>query len=411
MPLTRRQIYRRRRIVVFGGLFAVLAGIAYLPLTLFAPVTETAAALEVPSIQTPAAAETSLPSYGASAIAALGYDGLLAQAGTTDAVPMASITKVVTALTVLDAHPISADDPGPAVTMSAADVASYRDYVARNGSVAPVSAGWTFSERELLEIMLIDSANNYAATLATWAFGSTDAYLAAAQAWLAKNQLDTITVVDTSGLDPRSTGTVGDIVRLGELALEHPVVAEIVGTKSVEIHDIGTVKNTNALIGHDGIDGIKTGTLDSFGANLLFSSSIQVGSETIELVGVVLGGPDHPTINAAIRDLIAQAQAGFHEVQLVAAGDVFASYTTPWGAETRAIAGESASVVVWGDTPIAVSATAGGIRLAEQGDTVGQAVFTAGQRTLTVPLVLSGDVDDPGPWWRLGHPEIIFGME
>jgi D-alanyl-D-alanine carboxypeptidase (penicillin-binding protein 5/6) len=67
--------------------------------------------------------------------------------------------------------------------------------------------------------------------------------------------------------------------------------------------------------------------------------------------------------------------------------------------------------VVWGDTPIAVSATAGGIRLAEQGDTVGQAVFTAGQRTLTVPLVLSGDVDDPGPWWRLGHPEIIFGME
>ena len=45
MPLTRRQIYRRRRIVVFGGLFAVLAGIAYLPLTLFAPVAETAAAL------------------------------------------------------------------------------------------------------------------------------------------------------------------------------------------------------------------------------------------------------------------------------------------------------------------------------------------------------------------------------
>jgi D-alanyl-D-alanine carboxypeptidase (penicillin-binding protein 5/6) len=410
VPLTRRQIYRRRRIAVFGGLLAVLTGIAYLPLTLFAPVTETAAALEVPSIETPAAADTALPSYGASAIAAIGYDGLLAQAGTPDAVPMASITKVVTALTVLDAHPISADDPGPAVTMSAADVASYRSYIARNGSVAPVSAGWTFTERELLEIMLIDSANNYAATLATWAFGSTDAYLAAADAWLAKNQLTTITVVDTSGLDPRSTGTVGDIVRLGELALAHPVVAEIVGTKSIDIHDIGTVKNTNGLIGHDGVDGIKTGTLDTFGANLLFSSSIQIGSQTIELVGVVLGGPDHPTINAAITELIAQAQAGFHEVQLVAAGDTFASYTTPWDAEVRAVAAESASVVVWGDTPITVTATANGIRLAAEDDTVGEAVFTAGQQTVTVPLVLSGDVDDPGPWWRLGHPEIIFGM-
>src|SRR5690606_32045527 len=186
------------------------------------------------------------------------------------------------------------------------------------------------TERELLEIMLIDSANNYAATLATWAFGSTDAYLAAAQAWLTKNDLTTITVVDTSGLDPRSTGTVADIVRLGELALEHPVVAQIVGTARIDIHDIGTVKNTNALIGQAGIDGIKTGTLDSFGANLLFSSSIQVGAETIELVGVVLGGPDHPTINAAIVDLVAQAQAGFREVQLVEAGDTFASYTTPW---------------------------------------------------------------------------------
>jgi D-alanyl-D-alanine carboxypeptidase (penicillin-binding protein 5/6) len=411
VPLTRRQIYRRRRIVVFGGLFAVLAGIAYLPLTLFAPVTETAASLEVPSIATPAAAETSLPSYGASAIAALGYDGLLAQAGTTEAVPMASITKVVTALTVLDAHPISADDPGPAVTMSAADVASYRDYIARNGSVAPVSAGWTFTERELLEIMLIDSANNYATTLATWAFGSTDDYLAAARTWLAKNGLSGITVVDTSGLDPRSIGTVGDIVRLGELALENPVMADIVGTKSIDIHDIGTVKNTNGLIGHEGVDGIKTGTLDSFGANLLFSSSIEVGAETIELVGVVLGGPDHPTINAAITELITQAKAGFHEVQLVTAGDAFASYTTPWDAEARAVAAESASVVVWGATPVTVTATVNGIRLAEEGDAVGQAVFTAGQQTVTVPLVLSSDVEDPGPWWRLGHPEIIFGME
>jgi D-alanyl-D-alanine carboxypeptidase (penicillin-binding protein 5/6) len=411
VPLTRRQIYRRRRIVVFGGLFAVLAGIAYLPLTLFAPVAETAAALEVPSIATPPAAETTLPSYGASAIAAIGYDGLLAQAGTPDAVPMASITKIVTALTVLDAHPISDDDPGPAVTMSAADVASYRDYIALNGSVAPVTAGWTFTERELLEIMLIDSANNYATTLATWAFGSTDAYLAAAQSWLAKNGLGSITVVDTSGLDPGSTGTVGDIVRLGELALENPVMAEIVGTKSIEIHDIGTVKNTNGLIGHEGIDGIKTGTLDSFGANLLFSSSIEVGAETIELVGVVLGGPDHPTINAAITELITQAKAGFHEVQLVAAGDAFASYTTPWDAEARAVADESASVVVWGDTPVTATATVNGIRLAREGDSVGQAVFTAGQQTVTVPLVLSTDVDDPGPWWRLGHPEIIFGME
>lgn len=411
MALTRRQIYRRRRIVVFGGLFAVLAGITYLPLTLFAPVTETPAVLDVPSVTTPDAATTSLPGYGASAIAAVGYDGLLAQAGTTDAVPMASITKVVTALVVLDAHPVTADDPGPSVTMTQADVDSYYSYIAQNGSVAPVSAGWTFTERELISIMLIDSANNYSTTLAKWAFGSIDDYVAAANDWLNRNGLDSIRVADASGLDPKSVGSAADIVRLGELALENPVLAEIVGTARVDIHDIGTVVNTNALLGTAGVDGIKTGTLYSFGANLLFSSSVEVGDEAIDLVGVVLGGPDHTTINAAIVDLIEQARAGFREVQLVEAGQVFASYTTPWDTRVDAVAAESASVIVWGDTPVEVTATSDAIRLADEGDTVGEATFTAGPHTVKVPLVLSGDVDDPGPGWRLGHPGLIFGMD
>ena len=396
--------------MVFGGLFAVLAGIAYLPLTLLAPVTVTDAELATPTIATPAAAETSLPGYGASAIAAIGYDGLLAQGGSAEALPMASITKVVTALTVLDAHPVTSDDPGPQVTMTSADVGFRRDYLALNGSVAPVSAGWTFTERELLEIMLIDSANNYAKTLATWAFGSVDGYLAAARTWLDAHGLTGITVVDTSGLDARSTATAADLVTLGELALANPVLAEIVDTKSIDIHDIGTVTNTNGMIGHAGIDGVKTGTLDGFGANLLFSADIEVGSEAIQLVGVVLGGPDHPTIDAAIEGLIAQATAGFHEVQLVAAGDALASYETPWGADATAVAGEGASVVVWGATPVTAAVTADGIRLGERGETVGSVVFTAGQQTVTVPLELSTDVEDPGPWWRLGHPELIFGM-
>ncbi|MFT4029124.1 MAG: D-alanyl-D-alanine carboxypeptidase [Protaetiibacter sp.] len=411
MPLTRRQIYRRRRVAVFCGLFAVLAGIAYLPLTLLAPVTVTEAELATPVIATPAAAETTLPSYGASALGAVGYDGLLAQGGSSEALPMASIAKLVTALTVLDAHPVTADDPGPQVTMTAADVGYRRDYLAQNGSVAPVSAGWVFTERELLEIMLIDSANNYAETLAVWAFGSVDGYLDAARSWLDGHELGGITVVDPSGFDPGSTATAAELVSLGKLTLADPVLAEIVGTATIDIHDIGTVTNTNGLIGHSGVDGIKTGTLDSFGANLLFSAGIEVASEPIELVGVVLGGPDHATIDAAIEALIAQATAGFHEVQLVTAGDAFASYETPWGADATGVAIQNASVVVWGATPITASVAADGIRLGEKGEPVGSVVFTAGQRTVSVPLELSADVEDPGPWWRLGHPELVFGMD
>ncbi|RQP09377.1 MAG: D-alanyl-D-alanine carboxypeptidase [Microbacteriaceae bacterium] len=408
MPLTRRQIYRRRRIAVFGGLFALLAGLTYLPLTLLAPVGETDAAVAAPQIATPAAAETNLPDYGASAIAAIGHEGVLAQAGTTEALPMASITKVVTALVVLDAHPLASGEAGPSITMTAADVAYYRDYLARNGSVKPVRAGQVYTQRELLELMLIPSANNYSATLAVWAYGSVDAYLAAARAWLDAHGLPGIQVVDTSGLDPRSRASAADLLRLGELALADPVIAEIVATPSTSLSNIGPVENTNKLLGVNGIDGIKTGTLD--GANLLFSASITVGAREIELVGVVLDGPDHATINNAIRSMVEQVQAGFREVRLITEGEIVAEYSTPWGDEADAVAAHDASVVVWGDTPVTVTATAREIRLAEKGDEVGELVFTAGPHTVTVPLVLAQDVEDPGPWWRLGHPEIIFGM-
>jgi len=43
------------------------------------------------------------------------------------------------------------------------------------------------------------------------------------------------------------------------------------------------------------------------------------------------------------------------------------------------------------------------------GGDVGEVVFTAGDQTVTVPLELSSTIEDPGPWWRLGHPGLIFG--
>ena len=67
--------------------------------------------------------------------------------------------------------------------------------------------------------------------------------------------------------------------------------------------------------------------------------------------------------------------------------------------------------MVWGDTPITATAHVDAIRLADKGSPVGTLTFTAGTRTVDVPLVLSTAVDDPGPWWRLGHPEIIFGLD
>jgi len=411
VPLSRRQVYRRRRILVFGGVFALLAGIAYLPLTLFAPVEDIGAEVTTPTIAAAAPAQLTMPTAAASAIAAVGGDGVLAQAGSTDALPMASITKIVTALTVLDAHPLAADEAGPTVTMTAADVALYRRLDSLGASVAPVKAGVVYTERELLEIMLIDSAGNYAGTIGNWAFGSEAGMVSAARTWLDAHGLTGVQYIEPGGRDHGNTATAADLLRLGELVLADPALAQIVAIPSIEIHDVGVVENSNKLLGDNGVDGIKTGTLNDFGANLLFSVDLTVGSESIPLVGVVLGAATHAELNAAVRALIVQVQAGYHEVPLIAQGDRIGDYTTPWDTTASAVASESASIVVWGDTPITAVADVDPIRLAEKGSAAGSITFTAGNRTVEVPLVLSTAVEDPGPWWRLGHPEIIFGLD
>ena len=42
--------------------------------------------------------------------------------------------------------------------------------------------------------------------------------------------------------------------------------------------------------------------------------------------------------------------------------------------------------------------------MAEDGDTVGTVDVTAGDDTVTVPLVLDGTITDPGAFWRWTHP-------
>ncbi len=404
MPLTRRQIFRRRRIAFFGALAVVLTLVGYLATTGFAPVPEEAAALTQPAALTQAAAQPDWPGFGSSAIGAVGFPGVLGSSGATESMPIASVTKTVTALVVLDAKPLAGNEPGPDITFTDADVDIYYDVMAENGSVAPVVAGMVLSERQALEAMMLPSANNYALSLAVWAYGSLDAYLAAAKDWLAKNGLDDTVVADTSGLSTSSRSTPADLVEIGKLAVAHPALAGIVSEPSAKLPVIGAVKNTNKLLGRFGVDGIKTGTTDEAGACLLFSTDLKVGDRTVTLVGVVLGGANHTDVNRAVADLITTAKAGFREVTLTEKGTAYGTYATAWGQESSAVASRAASALVWSDTPISGAATARALTLGGKKDTVGAVEFLVGDKTVSVPLVLDRTISDPGPAWRFSHP-------
>jgi D-alanyl-D-alanine carboxypeptidase (penicillin-binding protein 5/6) len=393
---------------VFGGLILALGTLFYLPMTLLAPLSEAEPIVAAVEVLPGDAANPAWPGYGASAIGAVGFPGVLAASGSDQALPMASITKLIVAMTVLEAMPLTLDETGPTVTMTAEDVALFAKYKEVDGKVVDVRVGEVYTQRELLDLTLIESANNYSSTLARWAFGSEEAFVAKAREWVTAHSLPSVTIVDSTGLGAGNTATAGDLIELGRIALADPLVSAIVGTHDITIHDVGLIENTNELLGTNGVTGIKTGTLDPYGANLLFSAVYPIGGSTVTVIGVVLGGTDHDTLNVAISGLLASVQAGFHEVDVSDVGQPFASYATAWGQSAEAEADAEGMLLTWADTPIVAEVTADPVRIEEAGENVGEVVFTSGPMSVTVPLVLSTSITDPGPGWRLTHPGELF---
>jgi D-alanyl-D-alanine carboxypeptidase (penicillin-binding protein 5/6) len=403
----RRRVYRRRRLVVFGALALVLAlliaGVSYVSNALGTPVPAVAASSSGPAPFAQPAQPLAMPGFGEYAVGAVGFDGVLAASEAQAPMPIASIAKVVTALVVLGAHPVAAGEGGPAISYTDADVDIYWDMVAQNGSVAPVAAGTTLTLTQSLEAMLLPSGNNYAISIANWAFGSEGAYVEAANVWLAEHGFTETTVADASGLSLANVATPGDLVRLGQLALTEPVLADIVAQQTVDLPGVGRVENSNKLLGSHGVDGIKTGTTED-AANLLFSADYAVGDSTVTVVGVMLGADTHAQLREAIAALLDSIAPGFHEVTALEAGAELARYSTAWGDAASARAAEGASVIVWSDTPVEIAVAADPVTTAEAGTRVGVATVRAGGQTIEVPLELDATIDDPGVWWRLANP-------
>ena len=69
--------------------------------------------------------------------------GSLGHRGSTRAVPIASITKVMTTYVVLRDHPLAPGAAGPAIPVTAATIAVYQTGVATQQSVVRVAAGET----------------------------------------------------------------------------------------------------------------------------------------------------------------------------------------------------------------------------------------------------------------------------
>lgn len=404
-------VYRRRRLLV-GALAllvaaSVLWGGGYTIVTLARPLAAAAVTVSEPANFTGEPADLVLPETGRMALGATGFDGSIAHSGDQGEAPIASISKVITALVILAAKPIAAGTEGATITFTDADVAIRAEVIAQNGSNAVVNAGLELTEQEALTVMLLPSANNYAISLANWAFGSNDAFVAAATDWLAANGLRHTRITEPSGLSPLNVSTPEDLVLLAKLAEANTVVADIVDEPSADIPGVGTVENTNTLLGQAGIIGVKTGTTDEAGSCLLFAANVAVGAQTVLLTGVILGGDSHDAVDADVLALVESAAAAFREVVIVQPGSSVATATTAWGASTQVSAADGISLIAFSNLPVDVITNVAKLSTASAGQTVGTLSATSGAQSAQVPLQAETELADPGPWWRLTHPELL----
>jgi len=411
-----RRIRRRRGLIITAIVIAVLLAVTggYTGWALNAPVSAPAVTSHEPPVPVGAAASVTLPSHGASALAVSGGDeylgagagGIWVTGGDGGPRPIASITKLITALVILDAKPLAdASDPGPTITFSKADHDLYDTYYVMGATIAAMPTGSSMSLHDALATMLIPSASNYADAVSTWAFGSRSAFVNAARRWLDANGLTGTTIVEPTGISPRNTSTPTDLLALGKLAAAHPAIAHIVAMRSLSLPGPGAMVNTNDLLGTGGITGLKTGNLGEGTYSLLYTATLDVGAaRPLSVTGVMLGGSSRQSVDRDVMAVLDSIRAGFHEVPVAARGQEVGSYTTAWGSEARMIVSEDASIFTWSDTPIAVTMTTSTPKTYQDGEVVGSITWTAGPHTTTVPVEVEGSITPPTARWRLTHP-------
>jgi serine-type D-Ala-D-Ala carboxypeptidase (penicillin-binding protein 5/6) len=200
--------------------------------------------------------------------------------------PIGSITKVMTALLVIQAGNLNRK-----ITVTRAAVSYVRSTGASNAGLV---AGDVLTARQLLEAMLVPSGCDAAFLLATTYGPGRGAFVRKMNAEARTLGLRSTHFAHFDGMpipnEHATYSTPSDLIRLAEQAMRYPVFRNIVAQRrhflaATAQHHRYFWKSTNKLLGtYRGAIGIKTGTTRVAGACLLFAA--RRGSRT--LIGVVL---------------------------------------------------------------------------------------------------------------------------
>ncbi len=186
-------------------------------------------------------------------------------------VPIASLTKIMTALIVLDRA-----DPADVVTVDPRAVFDRGDYGA--SSTLGLRAGERITVENLLYAMLLGSANDAAVALAIHIAGSQDAFIRLMDARAARLGMGHTEFRSVNGLDDRGVSTARDLLLLVRAADGLDGFDRITATRVRTIPSPSgparRIQNRNALLWlYPGTFGTKTGSTALAGSCLIASAT------------------------------------------------------------------------------------------------------------------------------------------
>jgi D-alanyl-D-alanine carboxypeptidase (penicillin-binding protein 5/6) len=239
----------------------------------------------------------------------------------------ASTAKMVLALAVMQAKPLTDGTTGEMLTITNDDYTEWRRQVAGNGSNTTVRVGGQISEYDALQSVLIQSSNNMANSLAIWAFGSHLGYDAYASNMLAEWGITDFEFSshDVSGVDPAIRTSPNSLAIIGQKVLEQETLRNITSKAQADVPMHGRIYNTNSLLSVPEVIGVKTGNLGDYFCYVLGASS-NGHNITIALMGAY----SYEQIFADARRILTQIEGKLSPILAIAQGQVIGQFDAWW---------------------------------------------------------------------------------
>lgn len=248
---------------------------------------------------------------------------ILIENNSHEKLPIASVTKVMSMLLVMEAI-----DTGK---LSYEDKVSVSDYAAgMGGSQAYLEAGEEFTVDEMLKALAIHSSNDVTVALAEKVAGSEETFVAEMNRRAQELEMNDTKFLDCTGLEDEAHSSANDVALMSrELVMKHPGILKYTGTWHDTFRNGSfNLDNTNKLVKfYANTDGLKTGFTNKAGFNL----SATTKRNNLRLISVVLGEPDSNTRFAESRKLLDYGFANYEVVSLDKKGEMVANISVKKG--------------------------------------------------------------------------------